>query len=214
VDREQSWQVIERERLRLADLLDTLTDDEWDVPSLCSGWRVRDVAAHVALAPQPPGPWAMVVAGVRARGRFHRLNHDVSVAHAEQRSGADLVAALREHAGSRRLPPVTSYRNILYDTLVHAQDIAIPLHRAHPMPPAAAGVAATRVWTMGWPFWARRRLAGFLLRATDVDWTAGSGPQEVTGPIDALLLLLTGRTAALHRLTGPGVTALAEFRRS
>lgn len=202
MDREQCWQAIERERLRLADLLDTLTDDEWDHPSLCAGWRVRDVAAHVALAPQPPGPWDTVVSAVRARGSFHRLNHDISVAHAGSRSGADLVAELRAHAASRRLFVATSYRNILYDTLVHAQDIAIPLHRTHPMPADAASAGATRVWTMGWPFWARRRLAGFRLRATDVDWTAGTGPQEISGPIEALLLLLTGRTAALHRLTG------------
>ncbi|GAB1514084.1 maleylpyruvate isomerase family mycothiol-dependent enzyme [Actinophytocola sp. KF-1] len=210
MDREESWQVIEQERLRLADLLDTLADDEWDAPSLCAGWRVRDVAAHVALAPQPPGVWDMLVWAVRARGSFHRLNHDVSVAHADSRTGAQLVAELREHASSRRLPALTNYRNILYDTLVHAQDIAIPLHRAHSMPVAAARAGTTRVWTMGWPFWAQRRLAGFRLVATDTLWTAGEGADVVCGPIDALLLLLTGRTVSLDRLTGDGVAALTE----
>jgi len=209
MDREQSWQTIEQERLRLADLLATLADDEWDHPSLCTGWRVRDVAAHVALAPNPPGPWDMVGWAVRSRGSFNRLNHDISVAHADAVSGAELVADLRAHAASRRLPPFTSYRNILFDTLVHAQDIAIPLNRTHPMPLAAARAGATRVWTMGWPFWARRRLAGYHLVATDVNWHAGTGPLEVSGPIDALLLLLVGRTAALHRLGGPDVTVLA-----
>src|SRR4051794_14129024 len=160
MDREQTWQTIEHERLRLADLLATLTGDEWDRPSLCAGWRVRDVAAHVAMAPQPPGPWTMLVEGVRARGSFHRLNHDVAVRHAD-RPGADLVAELREHSASRRLPVVTNYRNILPDILVHSQDIAIPLGRVMPMPPDAAAAGATRVWTMGWPFWAKRRLTGF-----------------------------------------------------
>jgi len=207
MDRERSWQVIERERRSLADLLESLTDEEWDRPSLCAGWRVRDVAAHVALAPQPPGPWRMVVEAVRARGSFHRLNHDISVRHAE-RPGAEIVASLREHAASRRLPPVTSYRNILYDVLVHGQDIAIPLGRRREMPLDAATAAATRVWTMGWPFWAKRRFAGFHLSATDVDWAAGNGFREIHGPIDALLLLLTGRTVALDRLTGDGATTL------
>ena len=78
------------------------------------------------------------------------------------------------------------------------------------MPPAAACAGATRVWTMGWPFWAKRRLSGFRFRATDVEWAAGTGPNEVRGPIAALLLLLTGRTAALHRLTGDGMAALTE----
>ena len=210
MDREQAWQAIEQERLRLADLLTGLADDEWDTPSLSEGWRVRDVAAHVALAPQPPGPWEMVTWAIRARGRFHRLNHDIAVTHADSRTGAELVAELREHAASRRLPALTNYRNILFDTLVHVQDVAIPLHRAAPMPVPAARAAATRVWTMGWPFWARRRLAGFRLVATDTLWTAGDGEQVVCGPIEALLLLLTGRPAALTRLTGAGVDALTE----
>ncbi|TCO55192.1 maleylpyruvate isomerase family mycothiol-dependent enzyme [Actinocrispum wychmicini] len=207
MDRERSWQVIESERLSLADLLDTLTEPEWDRPSLCAGWRVRDVAAHVALAPQPPGPWTMLAEGVRARGSFHRLNHDISVRHAD-RAGADLVAELRTHAASRRLPPMTNHRNILFDILVHGQDIAIPLSRDRTMPLDAARTGAARVWAMGWPFWARRRLAGIRLRATDIDWTAGHGPHEVRGPIDALLLLLTGRAASLDRLRGDGVATL------
>jgi uncharacterized protein (TIGR03083 family) len=208
MDREQSWQAIERERLTLADLLETLTDEEWDRPSLCAGWRIRDVAAHVALAPQPPGPLAMLREGIRARGSFHRLNHDISVRYAD-RSGVDLVAELREHAASRKLPPVTNYRNILYDILVHGQDIAVPLGRDRPMPPDAACAGATRVWTMGWPFWARRRLSGFQLQATDVEWTVGSGAR-VQGPIAALLLLLTGRPAALPRLSGAGLPELTD----
>lgn len=207
MDREESWRVIAQQRRELAGLLAELSDAEWETPSLCAGWRVRDVAAHVALAPQPPGIWAMTAAAVRAGGRFHRLNHDLSVRCA-QRPVTELVDDLRRHADSRRLPIVTNYRNILFDTLVHAQDIALPLDRRLPMPPHAAAAAATRVWTMGWPFWARRRLRGVRLAATDVNWAVGTGP-EVTGPIDALLLLLTGRSIARSRLTGDGLARLA-----
>jgi uncharacterized protein (TIGR03083 family) len=210
MDREQSWQVIEQERLSLADLLATLTDAEWDRPSLCAAWRIRDVAAHVALVPQPPGSWTILVEGVRARGSFHRVNRDLSIRHAN-RAGADLAAELRENAASRTLPAVTNYRNILFDILVHGQDIAIPLGRERRMPLEAVRASATRVWAMGWPFWAKRRLSGFRLTATDVEWTAGSGApgRDIHGPIDALLLLLTGRTVALHRLSGDGVAPLA-----
>ncbi|RZS36904.1 uncharacterized protein (TIGR03083 family) [Herbihabitans rhizosphaerae] len=208
MDRDTAWQVITQERLSLADLLDTLTAEEWETPSLCAGWRVRDVAAHVALAPRPPGPWTMIVEGVRARGSFHRLNHDIAVRHAHQPTER-IVEELREHAASRRLPPVTNYRNILFDVLVHGQDIAIPLGRERAMSPEAARAGADRVWTMGWPFWAKRRLRGVRLVATDVDWTAGEGA-EVRGPIDALLLLITGRSAALPHLTGAGVPGLTE----
>jgi uncharacterized protein (TIGR03083 family) len=202
MDEETSWTVIAEQRLALADLLDGLTADEWEHPSACTGWRVRDVAAHVAMAPQPPGPAAMLGAAVRARGSFNRLNHDLAVRHAARPPG-EIVAQLRQHAASRRLPAVTNYRNIVPDVLVHGQDIAVPLGRDLPMPIAAARAAADRVWEMGWPFWARRRLRGVRLIATDTDWSAGAG-QEVTGPIAALLLLVTGRTAtARPHLTGP-----------
>src|SRR3954469_25090856 len=119
MDREQTWQTIEHERLRLADLLATLTGDEWDRPSLCAGWRVRDVAAHVALAPQPPGPWTMLVQGVRARGSSPPLSRATAGRPAAPADG--FVAELRAHAASRALPPMTNHRNILFDTLVHVQ---------------------------------------------------------------------------------------------
>jgi len=209
MNREDSWAVITGQRLSLADLLEDLSTAEWETPSLCAGWRIRDVAAHVAMAPQVPGVSSMVADGVRARGSFHRLNHDVAVRHAS-RPVEHIVAELRQHALSRRLPFLTSYRNILFDVMVHGQDIAIPLGRSREMPRTAAVAGATRVWTMGWPFWAKRRLRGVRLTATDTDWTAGEGT-EIRGPIDALLMLLTGRTAAaLPRLTGPGTAHLAQ----
>jgi uncharacterized protein (TIGR03083 family) len=207
VDAETSWRVIERERLSLAALLENLTDDQWNAPSLCEGWRVRVVAAHVALTPQAPGPLSMLVEGVRAGGRFHKINRDFAVRHA-QRPGADLVAELREHAASRRLPKVTNYRNIVLDIVVHGQDIAIPLGIPREMPKDAALAGIERVWTMGWPFGVKRPLKRFRFTATDVDWAAGGGP-EVRGPVSALLLLLTGRPAALPRLSGPGVEQLS-----
>ncbi|MET7396897.1 maleylpyruvate isomerase family mycothiol-dependent enzyme [Dactylosporangium sp. NPDC005572] len=203
MDREDSWQAIATMRRGLADLLDQLTDQEWETASLCAGWRVRDVAAHVALAPQVPGVGTMLADAVRAGGRFHRLNHDLAVRHAGARPPARLVEELREHAASRRLPAVTNYRNIVLDVAVHGQDVAIPLGLDFAVPREAAIAAAMRAWTMGWPFWARRRLRGLRLVATDADWTAGEG-EAVHGPIDALLLLLTGRAAAAApRLTGP-----------
>ena len=206
MDVEESWQVIERERRSLADLLETLTDDEWERPSLCVGWRVRDVAAHLTLAPQPPGPGSMLWQGIRARGSFHRLNHDAAVRHA-QRPGADLVAELRAHARSRRLPLVTNYRNILFDVVVHGQDIAIPLGHPREIPADAATASATRVWTMGPPFWAKHRLRGFRFIATDTDWTAGTGT-DIRGPIAGVLLVLTGRRAGVPLLSGPGRSEL------
>ena len=206
MDAEHSWRVIEHERRSLADLLADLIEEQWETPSLCEGWRVRDVAAHVAMAPQVPGIGSMLADAARAGGRFHTFNHDAAVRHAA-RPTEQIMSELREFAGSRKLPVVTNYRNIVFDVLVHGQDIAIPLGLTRDMPVDAARAGADRIWTMGWPFWARRRLRGVRLQATDVQWSVGDGP-EVRGPIAALLLLLTGRPAALPRLTGDGVPTL------
>jgi uncharacterized protein (TIGR03083 family) len=201
-----SWRVIAAERRALADLLAGLSTADWDVPSLCAGWRVRDVAAHVASVPLLPGPLPMLAATVRAGGRINRVIDRLAVEHA-RRPPAQIVAELRAHADDRRLPPLTNHRNACFDILVHGQDIARPLGLRHPVPPAAAAAGATRVWTMGWPFRGSRRFAGFRLVATDLEWTVGAGA-EVRGPIGSLLLLLTGRMVALDDLSGPGVDAL------
>jgi uncharacterized protein (TIGR03083 family) len=193
MDAEQSWKIIAAERRGIADLLESLTEDQWRTPSLADGWSVHEVAAHLAMAPQPPSVRAMMREGVRARGSFDRMNHDMAVRYAATHSPAQLVAEIREHADSRRLPAVTNYRNILFDILVHEQDIAKSLGIDHPMPLDAARAGADRVWSMGWPFWAKRRLKGYKLVATDTDWEVGTG-QEIREPIASLLLRLTGRS--------------------
>jgi uncharacterized protein (TIGR03083 family) len=157
---------------RLARLLEGLSDDAWEQPSLCAGWRIRDVAAHVAMASQIPGLGPRLADGIRARGSFHRLNHDIAVRHAArppQRTSLPSCSGTRILAG---YPVVTNYCNILFDVLVHAQDIAIPLGRDYPMPPEAARAGADRVWTMGRPFCARPDSAG-----------SGCSPPISTGPL-------------------------------
>jgi uncharacterized protein (TIGR03083 family) len=203
------WAAVDVERTTLADLLDDLTTEEWSRPSLCEGWRVRDVAAHLALS---HGGWGRTALEMcRARGSFDRMVHDTAVRHAAAPT-ARLSAEIRAMVGSRRHAPAVTPLEPLLDVLVHGQDIAVPLGRSRPMPVEAATAAATRVWTMGWPlstaFPARARLRGLRLVATDTEWSVGDG-ELVEGPVEALLLLLTGRTAWLGRLSGPGVGRLA-----
>ncbi|HUR73091.1 MAG TPA: maleylpyruvate isomerase family mycothiol-dependent enzyme [Sporichthya sp.] len=207
MDQDEKWAVIAEQRGVLADLLATLSDREWNQPSLCAQWRIKDVAAHVALTPQSPGLLRILGKGVRARGDFDGLNRDMAVGHAA-RPGPTLVGELRDLADSRRKPAITTLDNLLFDTLVHVQDVALPLGRAVEMPLEPARAGLERVWRMGWPFWAKRRLRGLHLRATDVSWSAGTG-EQVDGPAWAMLLLLTGRTAAaLPSLSGPGTPRL------
>ena len=204
------WAVIDRERRALAELLEGLSDDQWDTLSLCEGWRVREVAAHLTLA--HTGLGRAVVEAVRARGSFDAMIRDTALRRAAA-PREELVAALRAMVGSRRRAPGVSPLEPMLDVLVHGQDIALPLGIERSMPLDAATTAATRVWTAGWPmslaFAARRRLQGLALVADDVDWAVGDG-LRVEGPVEALLLVLTGRSAAVRdRLRGPGTAALS-----
>ena len=201
------WAAIEAERRSLAELLAELTPQQWEAPSVCSEWRVRDVAAHVAMTPSGPSMGTIVVGLVRARGDLWAFGRDVARDHAARPVG-DLVEELRRDAASRRMPVITNADNILMDVLVHGQDIALPLGIERTMPLEAAVAGFERVWSMGWPFHARRRLRGFRLVATDAPVDVGSGT-PVEGRVQDLLLLVTGRTAvAAPRLHGPGTTFL------
>jgi uncharacterized protein (TIGR03083 family) len=208
IDRDRAWQAISTERLRLADLLDQLTDADWDQPSLCAGWSVRDVAAHLTL--QQLGARAAVGMTLAYHGQTDRAIRECAVKRAAAWPTSKVIAQIRDTAGSRRHNFGVTYRETLIDVLVHAQDIAIPLARPHPMPPKAAAAAATRIWTMRWPppFPARRAMERFRVTATDIAWSGGQGP-HVYAPISAILLLSAGRLAALPHVSGPGAAELA-----
>ncbi|MEJ2886790.1 maleylpyruvate isomerase family mycothiol-dependent enzyme [Actinomycetospora aeridis] len=207
MDVDEKWRTIAEQRTALAEVLAGLSPGDLDRPSLCAHWRVRDVAAHVALTPCSPGLPGILAAAVRARGDFDEVNRAMAVAHAE-RLGAGLADELRAVALSRRRPVITTVDNLLFDTIVHLQDVAVPLGLEVEAPRDGAREGADRVWRMGWPFWARRRMRGLRLVATDTDWVRGAG-EPVHGSIRDLLLLLTGRTdVALPRLHGAGVRRL------
>jgi uncharacterized protein (TIGR03083 family) len=200
------WRAIDVERAGLADLFDDLSDDEWAAPSLCAGWRTRDVAAHLTLAHTAAPAAALDL--LRARGGMNRMIHDTAIRRAQlpvRRYGE----LLRSMVGSRKKAPGVTALEPLIDVLVHGQDMAIPLRRDRVMSVGPAAAAATRVWAMGWPFRARRRWAGVAFRATDIDWSAGQG-RSIEAPIADILLLLTGRhpvgqaEAARHLDGAPG----------
>ena len=208
MDRDQVWQVIDAQRMNLAALLEQLSGDDWRQPSLCAGWTVRDVAAHLTL--QQVGPGGAIAMMVRWRGSLERTIHDAACRRAAALPTGQIIAEIRGMAGSRRHTIGVTYLETLTDILVHGQDIAIPLGRRHDMPPPAAATAASRVLSMRWPppLPSARKLAGFRLTATDTPWSAGAGP-EVHAPMNAILLICAGRLAALPQLSGEGAPALA-----
>ncbi|MYT08507.1 MULTISPECIES: maleylpyruvate isomerase family mycothiol-dependent enzyme [Streptomyces] len=192
LDTGELWQIVDRERASLADLLEGLSPEQWERRTRCGDWRVRDVAAHLTVAARFSSG-QVVREMVRARGNWNRMIHDSAVREAEL-PVAEIVANLRSIIGSRRLAPTTSPHEPLLDLLVHGQDIALALGRERPVPPVAARDAAERVWTMRFPPrpWP---LPKARLVATDIEWTRGAG-EEIRGPVTSLLLLLTGRPEA------------------
>ena len=203
---EDYWSAVRTLRLRLADMLDTLSPTEWDAASLCEGWRVRDVAGHLALVPTIT-TWQMLAAAPRARFNPNRINTLLAV-RAGSVPTSQIVQQLREHAADRTTAKTLDTRNALFDAIVHSQDIAVPLGRSFPIPVDFTRQGLERVWGMGWPFNAQRQLAGRTLTATDTNWTVGSGP-EISGSALSLLLLLTGRTSTVRGdLVGAGLEGL------
>jgi uncharacterized protein (TIGR03083 family) len=207
LDRDTVWQAIDAQRLILATLLERLSDDEWQHPSLCEGWTIRDVAAHLTL--QQVGLGDAIAMMLRGRGNTDRAIHDAACRRAAAMPTGQMIAEIRAMVGSRRHNFGVTYLETLIDILVHGQDIAIPLGRRHDMPPEAAATAASRVWTMRWPspFPAKTKMDGFRLTATDTSWSVGEGA-DVRAPIGTILLVCAGRLAALPQLSGAGTPDL------
>jgi uncharacterized protein (TIGR03083 family) len=207
MDLDELWTEIDAQRIRLCDLLADLDEADWEVASLCDDWRIRDVAGHLTL--QQAGV-RDVVDMMRADPRSaFRFDMNAMIKGAALRRStmetADLVAAIRGTVGSRRHNLGVSPRETLIDICVHSQDIAIPLHRDLPLTTTAAVAVADRVWSRGWPWYPAKRHRGRRFVATDVDWVVGDG-SEVRGPIQAIVLLLTGREVAATEVVGwPGV---------
>lgn len=192
MDDTQIWDQIDEQRADLADFLDTLTPEQWRTPSLCQGWTVREVAAHVTQSATPWGKLTFEL--VRAGFRFNAVT--LRMARDDRRTPDEITAGMREMVGGRRKPPGTATADPLMDVLVHGQDIAIPLGARRVMPVPAAAVAADRVWSMGFPFNARKQFPNVKFTATDVDFSVGEG-DEVRAPIQEILMRLSGRQAGM-----------------
>ncbi|TWE22519.1 maleylpyruvate isomerase family mycothiol-dependent enzyme [Prauserella muralis] len=193
------------ERAEFAALLDTLSPEQWDAPTLCEDWRVRDVVAHVISYDE------LSVRGLLRRlagGRFAlpRVNA-LGVAEYATREPDELVALLREHQRPSGLPSAFGGRIALVDAMIHQQDIRRPLGLPRDIPARRLRPALSFAM-LAPPLRALPRIRGLRLVATDLDWTWGRGP-EVRGPGEALLLAAAGRHGVARELTGPGQPVLA-----
>jgi uncharacterized protein (TIGR03083 family) len=193
------------DRAQLLDLLETLSPDQWETPSLCEGWRVRDVVAHVFSYDGVGWP-GMLRYLVENRFQIDRINA-LRVTEWGVRSIDELLDFVRAHLTPQGPMAALGGRIALTDAVIHQQDIRRPLGRPREIPAdrllqALNGAIAAPV------IGSRPRIRGLRLVATDADWSTGHGP-EVRGTAEALLMAATGRHGVVDELTGPGRQTLA-----
>jgi uncharacterized protein (TIGR03083 family) len=194
------------EREDFADLLAGLSHGQWEQPSLCERWRVRDVVAHV-LSYDELSRWQLVLRFAKGGLVPTRINA-IGVREYARRPPEQLTELMRTCIPPRGLASGFGGMIALVDGMIHQQDIRRPLGLGRAIPPnrqqtvlelALRSPAVRGAW----------RARGVRLVASDLDWVHGRGP-EVTGPGEALLMAIAARPDALNQLTGPGKELLAQ----
>lgn len=192
-------------RRELADVLAALPAESWDAPTLCAGWRVREVVAHVTM-PFQYSTGRFLAELVRSGMRLHRMTDRCARRDAAV-PAADLVAAVRDNATNRWRPPGGGYEGALIHDVIHGLDITVPLGVDRPIPAQRLRTVLDGVTKPGSRKHFGVDLTGIELRADDLDWSFGTGT-TVSGPARDLALLLCGRAVPVGRLAG---TAAARF---
>ena len=204
MDKRAMFTMVADQRVRLCDQLDDLSLEQWDAPSLCAGWRIRDVLAHLVTLQDIP-TWKFLV-GVVGMGGFHR-RVDRFAREYGQREPAELVSRYRQLAGSPNAPPIVGPIAPLADIVVHALDIERPLG-LDPVHSDEMVVTALDALCAGLPgFTSKKLVRGLRFEAPDIGWTLGAGP-VVRGVSSDLLLTVTGRVGFANRLEGDGAPLL------
>ncbi len=207
LDRDFVFSAAADERRQIAALIDGLDDGQLATPSLCEGWDVKTVAAHL-VSVFADGFWTFQITAVRHGGINRAI--DALARRRAQQPAAEIARTLRERADHKLSPPVTGPLSALTDVLTHGGDIKIPL--GLPYEPDPQRVALALDFLTGrtpFGFVPQGRLRGIRLHATDTDQTWGRG-DEIRGPIASLMVSALGRTARLPTLDGPGLLLLRQ----
>jgi uncharacterized protein (TIGR03083 family) len=187
------------QRRDLAALLADLAPEAWDHPSLCAGWRVRDVVAHLTMPFRYPAR-RFLAEMIKARGNFDRMA-DRCARRDGQAPPEELLAVLRQHERNPWKPPGGGLAAALTHDVIHGQDIAVALGIEHPVPEERLRIVLPALTTQKSLKHFRSDLAGIELRASDIDWRFGSGAPLV-GSAQDLALALCDRKLPPGRLQG------------
>ena len=193
--------MIAAQRAELAEVLAGLPGSSWDEPTLCAGWRVREVVAHITM-PFRYGRGRFAIELARSRGRFNEMADRTARQDAAVLSPMDLTEAVRSNTGHPWKPPGGGYAGALAHDLIHGLDITVPLgltvppvpaERLRPVLPASLDDRSVKFFGAD--------LDRIRFQASDMDWSLGSGA-PLEGAAADLLLVLCGRTLPPGRLAG------------
>ncbi|MEU0790950.1 maleylpyruvate isomerase family mycothiol-dependent enzyme [Amycolatopsis sp. NPDC005961] len=191
--------LIAAERRELAAVLGELAPADWGSATLCAGWRVPEVVAHMTM-PFRFTTGRFVREMVKSAGRFNRMADRVARREASELSREALVASLRDNADHPWQPPGGGPEGALSHDVIHGLDITTALGLGRRVPPerlevVLGGVKPKQVKYFG------TDLTGVGLRADDLDWSYGTGT-PLTGLAQDLLLVLCNRRLPAGRLRG------------
>ncbi len=193
------------ERADLAGFLATLSEQQWQVPTLCAGWRVRDVVTHV-ISYDNLGPRRLLALAMQSRFRPARMNA-AAIARYDTCSPEQLLAQLTDRPQLQGVSALLGGRFGLAEALIHQQDIRRPLGLQRAVP-AERLLPVLRLAMMAPDIAGPWRVRGIRLVATDLDFCHGAGP-EVRGTAEALLMAVASRPGVVDELSGPGQAKLA-----
>jgi len=198
------WPTVHAERRALADDLERLNDEQWSTRSLCSDWTVRDVVAHMTSTAKISG--ATFFPKVIGSGFSLTRMQARDIARERGVSPSATLQGFTSVIDSSKHPPGPG-DTWLGEVLIHSEDVRRPLGLEHEYPRDAVVEVADFYKGSNLVIGAKRRITGLRLRATDVEWSTGEGP-EAAGPILSLLMAMTGRKTVLDDLSGEGVEVL------
>lgn len=202
-----TWRTVHAERRRLVADLSDLTAEQWRVPSLCPGWDVHDVLAHLVDSART-GRVAFVRRLVGARLDFDRANEHGIARHRHHDPQATL-AAFEEAADLTRTPPARLATRLV-EVFVHGEDIRRPLGITGSYPESAVADALGHQLRTPVSFGGgRERAANLRLVDRHSGTTWGQG-EDVEGTVIDLLLAVSGRPVDPARLLGDGATRLID----
>ena len=194
------------ERDMIVRTLEALSPEQWDAPSLCDGWRVRDVAGHMVTGFQFSLPTVLIKtagAGFNINKASFRAAQEVGA-----RPPTELVDVLRSVNELKGFSKTIGYAKLVPDITIHHEDIRRAVGLApHAVPTDRMSFSLTQLRKDTGPLKAKKRSQGMRFVATDLDWSEGDGP-EVRGPALSLLLAMGGRPVAIDECEGDGVALL------